>query len=76
MVSVVNNSRPQVSARPDVLNIFLQDEDGQNILGIDDGALRQSLRVEVVNTSGRDLELQPIAQNALNGKNYHFAVSF
>jgi len=76
MVSVVNTSRIQVSARPDVLQIFLQDEDGQNILGIDDGALRQSLRIEIVNTSGRDLELQPIAPNALNGKTYHFAVSF
>lgn len=76
MVSVVNTRRTQVSARPDVLQIFLQDEDGQNILGIDDGALRQSLRIEIVNTSGRDLELQPIAKNALNGKTYHFAVSF
>lgn len=76
MVSVVNNGRAQVSARPDLLQIFLQDEDGQNILGIDDGALRQSLRIEIVNTSGRDLELQPIAKNALNGKTYHFAVSF
>ncbi|MEM9090446.1 MAG: hypothetical protein AAGC93_17070 [Cyanobacteria bacterium P01_F01_bin.53] len=76
MVSVVDTSRTQVSARPDVLKIFLQDEDGQNILGIDDGALRQSLRIEIVNTSGRDLELQPIAERALNGKTYHFAVSF
>ena len=76
MVSVVDTRRTQVSARPDVLQIFLQDEDGQNILGIDDGALRQSLRIEIVNTSGRDLELQPIAERALNAKTYHFAVSF
>lgn len=76
MVSVVNNGLIKAPARPDFLQIFLQDEDGQNILGIDDGALRQSLRIEIVNTAGRDLELQPIAQNALSGKTYHFAVSF
>lgn len=76
MVSVVNNGLIKAPARPDLLQIFLQDEDGQNILGIDDGALRQSLRVEIVNTSGRDLELQPIAKNVLDGRTYHFAVSF
>lgn len=76
MVSVVNNGLTKAPARPDLLQIFLQDEDGQNILGIDDGALRQSLRIEIINTAGRDLELQPIAQNALSGKTYHFAVSF
>jgi len=76
MVSVVNNGLTKAPSRPDLLQIFLQDEDGQNILGIDDGALRQSLRIEIVNTSGRDLELQPIAKKALNGNTYHFAVSF
>lgn len=76
MVSVVNNGLIKAPARPDLLQIFLQDEDGQNILGIDDGALRQSLRIEIVNTSGRDLELQPIEKKSLNGNTYHFAVSF
>ena len=76
MVSAVSNGRPTISARPDLLQIFLQDEDGQNILGIDDGALRQSLRIEIVNTAGRDLVFQPIKKGALNGTTYHFAVSF
>ena len=76
MVSVASNGSLNISSRPDVFQILLQDEDGQNVLGIDDGALRQSLRIEMFNTSGRDLELQPIAESALNGNTYHFAVSF
>ncbi|EKU96511.1 hypothetical protein Lepto7375DRAFT_0516 [Leptolyngbya sp. PCC 7375] len=76
MVSVASNGSINVSSRPDIFQILLQDEDGQNVLGIDDGALRQSLRIEMLNTSRRDLELQPIAESTLNGNTYHFAVSF
>lgn len=70
-----SRSRSLTAVRPDVFQIFLQDEDGQNILGIDDGALRQSLRIEIVNASGRNIEFQPV-DNQLSLDNYHFCISF
>ena len=75
MVTLNANSRTLNNTRPDIFQILLEDENGQNILGIDDGALRQSLRIEVVNTSGRDIEFQPV-DDRLTLENYHFAFSF
>ncbi len=60
---------------PDVFQIFLLDEDGQNVLGIDDGNLRQSLTIELVNTSGRNIELQTIGDEISSNK-YHFCFLF
>ncbi|MEG4144669.1 tail fiber domain-containing protein [Microcoleus sp. Pol12B5] len=59
----------------DIFQIFLQDEDGQNILSIDDGALRQSLRIEIVNTSGRNIEYQEVGTPGTQ-EGYHFCILF
>lgn len=58
----------------DILQIHLVDEEGQNILSIDDGAKRQSLRVEIVNTSGQAITLKDLNGNF--STNYHFCISF
>ncbi len=75
MSSSNGNGLTLTSLRPDVFQVFLQDEDGQNVLGIDDGALRQTLQIELVNTSGRELELTSIGDEITNDK-YHICVLF
>ena len=75
MTNSNGNGRTLTAIRPDIFQIFLQDEDGQNILSIDDGTLRQSLRIEIVNTSGRNIEFQSIG-NQISLENYHFCISF
>ncbi|MDJ0719111.1 MAG: hypothetical protein QNJ54_33605 [Prochloraceae cyanobacterium] len=75
MTNSNGNSRTLTAVRPDIFQIFLLDEDGQNILSIDDGALRQSLRIEIVNTSGRNIEFTEL-QIIENLENYHFSISF
>ncbi|MBT9314055.1 hypothetical protein [Leptothoe spongobia] len=73
MIAIANNA--MTTSRLDVFQIFLQDEDGQNILSIDDGSLRQALTIDIVNTSGKEIELQSIdGQPSLS--NYHFCISF
>lgn len=75
MTTLNGNRTILTTLRPDIFQISLQDEDGQNILSIDDGALRQSLRIEIVNTSGKNIEFQPIGEQ-LSLDNYHFIISF
>ncbi|WP_413167903.1 tail fiber domain-containing protein [Capilliphycus salinus ALCB114379] len=75
MTSSNGNATTLTAVRPDIFQIFLQDEDGQNILSIDDGALRQSLRIEIVNTSGKSIEFQSV-DNQATLENYHFCISF
>ena len=75
MVATTNNGKLTATARSDLFQILLQDEDGQNILSIDDGSLRQSLAIEIINTSDKTIEFQSIGDRpALN--NYHFCISF
>ena len=75
-MNATNGSTATLSlVRPDIFQIFLQDEDGQNVLGIDDGALRQTLTLEMVNSSGREIELSEIGED-ITSKNYHFCVLF
>ena len=59
----------------DIVQIFLADEDGQSILSIDDGAQRQSLRVMIVNTSGKDLALKDL-EKPFSTIYYHFRIDF
>ncbi|HAC65159.1 MAG TPA: hypothetical protein DCF68_16925 [Cyanothece sp. UBA12306] len=59
----------------DVFQVFLFDEDGQNVLGIDEGNLKQSLTIELVNTSGKNIELQTISDE-ISSNNYHFCFLF
>ena len=75
MTTLNGNSATLTTIRPDIFQIFLQDEEGQNILSIDDGALRQSLRIEIVNTSGQSIEFQSVG-NKPSLNNYHFCISF
>ncbi|MBD2357423.1 hypothetical protein H6G41_22855 [Tolypothrix sp. FACHB-123] len=79
MTSSSVNNTPSSANIPvkgsDIFQIYLSDEDGQSILSIDDGALRQSLRIEIVNTSGKNIELQGIQGN-LSLTNCHFCISF
>ncbi|MDJ0716835.1 MAG: hypothetical protein QNJ54_21915 [Prochloraceae cyanobacterium] len=75
MTNANDNSRTLTAVSPDIFEIFLLDEDGQNILSIDDGALRQSLRIEIINTSGRNIEFTEL-QTIENIENYHFSISF
>ncbi|MDJ0589442.1 MAG: hypothetical protein QNJ72_05500 [Pleurocapsa sp. MO_226.B13] len=75
MIATTNNGKFTTTTRSDIFQILLQDEDGQNILSIDDGSLRQSLSIEIVNTSGRTIEFQSI-DDRLSLNNYHFCISF
>lgn len=59
----------------DIVQIFLADEEGQSILSIDDGAQRQSLRVIIVNTSGKTIALKDL-EEPLSATNYHFRIDF
>jgi hypothetical protein len=70
MATAVTNGKI-ISSFTDVFQIFLEDEDGQNILSIDDGALRQSLQIHIVNTSGKNIEFKKIKE-----LEYHFCISF
>ena len=75
MTTLNGNGATLTAVRPDIFQIYLEDEDGQNILSIDDGALRQSLRIEIVNTSGKSIEFQSV-DNKPTLKRYHFCISF
>ena len=75
MLATTNNGKVTATERPNVFQIFLQDEDGQNILSIDDGSLRQSLTIEIVNTSGQKIEFQSVGDR-LSLNNHHFCISF
>ncbi len=75
MTTSNRNGTTLTTVRPDIFQISLQDEDGQNILSIDDGALRQCLRIEIVNTSGKSIEFQSV-DNLETLENYHFCISF
>ena len=61
----------------DIFQISLGDESGQSILSIDDGALRQSLQIDIVNTSGKSIELMTLAGvTSPSQTSYHFCISF
>ena len=75
MTTLNGNGATLTAVRPDIFQIYLEDEDGQNILSIDDGALRQSLRIEIVNTSGKSIEFQSV-DNKPTLKRYHFCIFY
>lgn len=54
------------------VKIFLHDGDGQSILAIDDGALRQNLIIEIVNTSNTAITFNSIEID----KYHHLALNF
>jgi hypothetical protein len=54
------------------LKFSLHDQTGQTILGIDDGALRQSLILEIKNSAREEISIQPLKDN----KAYHFCLNF
>ena len=73
-MAATDNNKIATTSSADIFQIFLEDEDGQNILAISDGTLIQSLQIKIFNISGKPIRLNKI--DTIANINYNFAILF